>query len=39
MPPVKKILDTLHISAYKPPFADGVNAPTALMKTEEEKET
>ena len=35
----KKSLDTLHISAYKPPLADGAKAPMALMKTEEEKET
>ena len=39
MPPVKKILDTLIVCAYKPPLADGANAPMALMTTEEEKET
>ena len=40
MPPISKIiLDNRLAHAYKPPLADGANAPMALMKTEEEKET
>jgi hypothetical protein len=36
---LKKLLDEGGTSAYKPALADGANAPMALMKTEEEKET
>ena len=40
MPPVsKKILDNSPLTVYKPALADGANAPMAMMKTEEEKET
>ena len=36
---MKKILDNPLTHAYKPELADGVRAPMATMKTEEEKET
>ena len=35
----QKNLDNRCLGAYKPELVDGAKTPTAMMKTEEEKET